>query len=167
MTTFMDGNAIVYCEGAFNTPNGKTAHGLVRRTWRYGVSAIVDSRYAGKDAGEVLDGKANAIPIFGNIAEAMKSASTSGISPSYLVVGLAPDGGRLDPRARQTVMDGIRMGLNVDCGLHDFLSDDQEIASLAREEGVHLRDVRKTPSRKDLHSFTGRIEEVDSFKNAA
>jgi len=24
--------AIVYCEGAFNTPNGKTAHGLVRFT---------------------------------------------------------------------------------------------------------------------------------------
>ena len=25
-----DGRAIVYCEGAFRTPNGKTAHGLVR-----------------------------------------------------------------------------------------------------------------------------------------
>ena len=31
----IDGRALVYCEGAFNTPNGKTAHGLVRFTERY------------------------------------------------------------------------------------------------------------------------------------
>ena len=29
--TSPEGRAIVYCEGAFNTTNGKTAHGLVRR----------------------------------------------------------------------------------------------------------------------------------------
>jgi uncharacterized NAD-dependent epimerase/dehydratase family protein len=52
-----DGNAIVYCEGAFNTPNGKTAHGLVRFCRRYRIVAVVDSRYAGRDAGDVLDGK--------------------------------------------------------------------------------------------------------------
>lgn len=42
----MDGTAIVYCEGAFNTTNGKTAHGLVRFTERYKVIAVIDSRYA-------------------------------------------------------------------------------------------------------------------------
>ena len=45
----MDGNAIVYCEGAFDTPNGKTAHGLVRRTRRYRVLSIIDSRLAGRE----------------------------------------------------------------------------------------------------------------------
>ncbi|MGD9332924.1 MAG: hypothetical protein PVJ53_16540, partial [Desulfobacterales bacterium] len=58
-----DGNAIVYCEGAFNTTNGKTAHGLVRFTDRYRVLAVIDARWAGRDAGEVLDGRANGIPI--------------------------------------------------------------------------------------------------------
>ena len=48
-----EGNAIVYCEGAYNTTNGKTAHGLVRFTQRYNVIAVIDRRYAGKDAGMV------------------------------------------------------------------------------------------------------------------
>ena len=42
-----DGNAIVYCEGAFGTPNGKTAHGLVRRSGRYRILSVVDSRHGG------------------------------------------------------------------------------------------------------------------------
>ena len=48
--------AIVYCAGAFNTPSGKTAHGLVRFTERYQVLAVIDPIYAGKDARGVLDG---------------------------------------------------------------------------------------------------------------
>lgn len=56
MVEFPEGNAIVYCEGAFATTNGKTAHGLVRRTKRYRVLSVIDSRHRGKDAGEVLDG---------------------------------------------------------------------------------------------------------------
>ena len=54
---FPEGNAIVYCEGAFGTTNGKTAHGLIRRSRRYKVLAVVDSLQAEKDAGEVLDGR--------------------------------------------------------------------------------------------------------------
>ena len=62
MKKFPEGNAIVYCEGAFNTPNGKTAHGLVRFTKRYNVVCVIDSKYAGQDSGLVLDGKENNIP---------------------------------------------------------------------------------------------------------
>ena len=64
MKSAPDGNAIVYCEGMFNTLNGKTAHGLVRFTKRYRVLSVIDSRYAGRDAGDVLDGKGKKIPIF-------------------------------------------------------------------------------------------------------
>ncbi|MCF8083485.1 MAG: DUF1611 domain-containing protein, partial [Deltaproteobacteria bacterium] len=61
----LDGNAIVYCEGAFNTPNGKTAHGLVRFTRRYRILGVVDSSCAGQDAGEILDGTPRGIPVHG------------------------------------------------------------------------------------------------------
>ena len=71
MKKSIDGKALVYCEGAFNTPNGKTAHGLVRFTERYEIVGILDSSYSGKDAGEVLDGKPSNIPVFGNISEAV------------------------------------------------------------------------------------------------
>jgi len=62
MNNFPEGNAVVYCEGSFNTTNGKTAHGLVRRTARYDVLSVIDSRYHGQDAGEILDGKTKNIP---------------------------------------------------------------------------------------------------------
>ncbi len=35
-------NAVMYCDSAFGTTNGKTAHGLVHQTQRYHVSAVVD-----------------------------------------------------------------------------------------------------------------------------
>jgi uncharacterized NAD-dependent epimerase/dehydratase family protein len=58
------------------------------------------------------------------------------------------------------------LGLNVDSGLHDFLNERLEIASLAKERGVKLRDIRRTPPREALNAFTGRIEEVGSFRVA-
>jgi len=166
VTRERDGNAIVYCEGAFNTPNGKTAHGLVRFTERYRVLSVVDSRHAGRDAGEVLDGRPAGIPVTASVDEALAAAEAAGARATHLVIGLAPDGGRLPPAARKDVMRAVERGLNVDCGLHDFLSDDPEIAPAARRRGVTLRDVRKPPERSALHFFTGKIEEVAAFRVA-
>jgi uncharacterized NAD-dependent epimerase/dehydratase family protein len=166
MTAFPEGNAIVYCEGAFNTANGKTAHGLVRRTRRYNVLSVVDSRYAGSDAGEVLDGKPKGIPVCANVQEAEDSTRRSAPPATHLVVGLAPDGGRLSAEARSDVIEAIQLGLNVDSGLHDYLSEDSDITALAAKKGIRIRDVRKAPAVKDLHFFTGKIEEVTSLKVA-
>jgi uncharacterized NAD-dependent epimerase/dehydratase family protein len=166
MNSVLDGNAIVYCEGAYNTTNGKTAHGLVRFTKRYKVIAVIDSRYAGRDAGEVLDNKINSIPIFGSIEDAMDHARNNAASVAYFVIGLAPDGGRLNSIAREDVKKAIGFGLNVDCGLHDFLSEDPEIAQLAMHKRVTLRDLRKPPPRNQLHFFSGKIEEVNCLKVA-
>jgi uncharacterized NAD-dependent epimerase/dehydratase family protein len=161
-----DGNAIVYCEGAFGTPNGKTAHGLVRFTRRYEVLSVIDSKYAGKDSGEILDGKSNGIPVFAGIEEAVRAAGDGERAATHLVVGLAPDGGRLAPAARKDVIRALELGLNVDCGLHDFLSEDAEMAAAAEKNGVRIRDVRKPPPREKLHFFSGKIEEVRCLKAA-
>ncbi len=159
----LDGNAIVYCEGAFATPNGKTAHGLVRRTARYRVLAVIDSRYAGRDAREVLDGMRTGIPVVASVGDAIATARAAGAAATHFVIGLAPDGGRLPAAARADVLLAVRAGLHVDSGLHDFLSDDAEIAALARQSGVRIRDVRKTPPRNELHFFSGKIEQVTSL----
>lgn len=166
MNVFPDGAAIIYCEGAFDTPNGKTAHGLVRRTNRYQILSVIDSRYAGKDAGAILDKKPNAMPILSDLDSAVTDAFRRGKPATHFVIGLAPDGGRLALQAREAVMQAIQRGLNIDSGLHDFLSDDPEIATLAHRYQVRLRDVRKTPSRKQLHFFSGKIEQVQAFKIA-
>jgi uncharacterized NAD-dependent epimerase/dehydratase family protein len=162
----LDGNAIVYCEGAFAGTNGKTAHGLVRRTRRYRVLSVVDSTLAGKDAGEVLDGKPAGIPIYASIADAAAAAATAGAPAAYLVVGLAPDGGRLAPRNREDVAAALELGLNVDCGLHDFLTEDPRMTALAAARGATIRDVRKPAPRSELHFFSGKIEEVTALKIA-
>ena len=166
MKNGFDGNAIVYCEGAFGTPNGKTAHGLVRRTERYGVLAVVDGKHAGEDAGMVLDGKKNQIPIYKSVKDAALAFKETSYPATHLVVGLAPDGGRLPSGAREDVLTALELGLHVDSGLHDFLSEDREMQSLAEKMGVRIRDVRKPPDRKRLHFFSGKIEEVSCLKVA-
>ena len=153
----MDGTALVYCEGMFATLQGKTAHGLVRFTDRYRVAGVVDSTLEGRDAGEVVDGTPNGVPIFGGVDEAI--ASVEG-AVDHLVIGLAPFGGRLSPRQRADVRRALELSLNVDSGLHEFLSDDPALAALAAERGVRIRDVRKPPARDEQHFFTGKIQEV-------
>ena len=162
----MDGKAIVYCQGAYNTPNGKTAHGLVRFTRRYQVLTVVDSYHAGRDAGDILDGTVRNIPVHATIDESMKWCAANGHIPEYLVVGIAPDGGRITPAIRQDLMSALELGLNIDSGLHDFLTQDHEMIRKAVLRGRKLRDVRKPPKMEDLHFFTGKIVKVDCLKIA-
>lgn len=166
MNHFPEGNAIVYCEEAFNTTNGKTAHGLVRYTERYHVLSVIDSVYRGLDAGRVLDNKPAGIPIFSSLEIALEDAVARGKPATHLVIGLAPDGGRLSRAARDDIREAINFGLNVDCGLHDFLSEDSELMELALKKGVVIRDVRKPLPRDKYHFFCGKIEQVDSLKIA-
>ena len=166
MNNHFDGNAIVYCEGAFGTPNGKTAHGLVRRTKRYRVLAVLDSRHAGMDAGALLEERKNHIPIMNSVSEAVQVFRNTSHPATHLVIGLAPDGGRLPATARKDVLTALELGLHVDSGLHDFLSEDPQIQALAEKMGVRIRDVRKVPERRHLHFFSGKIEEVSCLKVA-
>jgi uncharacterized NAD-dependent epimerase/dehydratase family protein len=157
----MDGAAIVWCAGAFGTPEGKTAHGLVRFTERYRVLRVIDPVHAGRDAGNVLDGRPCGIPVVATPAEAIALGGAT-----HFVIGLAPDGGRLPAAGRAAALEALRAGLNVDSGLHDFLSDDAELAAVARARGAGIRDVRKTPDRALLHGFTGQISRVEALKVA-
>ncbi|MGE0104227.1 MAG: DUF1611 domain-containing protein [Blastocatellales bacterium] len=159
----MDGDALVYCEGAFGTPVGKTANGLVRYSARYRVRGVIDSRLAGRDSGEILDGRPNEIPIYADLDQAVSRTNLN--SPSF-VIGLAPDGGRLPDSARAAVKRAIELGMNIVSGLHQFLSEDSEFAPLAETRGVKITDVRRPPERSQLHFFSGKIEEVRATRIA-
>jgi uncharacterized NAD-dependent epimerase/dehydratase family protein len=161
-----EGNAIVYCEGAYNTPNGKTAHGLVRFTRRYRVLSVIDSRYEGQDAGMILDGKKNGVPVVGSMKSAVDAARRGQLKATHLVVGLAPDGGRLSDTVRKDIATALEMGLNVDSGLHDFLSEDLDLMKIVSLNGVKIRDIRRSPDVKNLHFFSGQIEQVKALKIA-
>jgi uncharacterized NAD-dependent epimerase/dehydratase family protein len=76
------------------------------------------------------------------------------------VVGVATQGGRFPPAWRELLKSCITGGLDVESGLHEFISEDPELSELARRHGVELRDLRKPPP--GLNVPTGANLEVDA-----
>ncbi|WP_208617692.1 DUF1611 domain-containing protein [Microbacterium oxydans] len=149
--------AIVYCEGQFGEQDGKTANGLVRHSEKYEILSVIDSTHAGADAGMLLDGTANGIPILGGLATAIAHA---GHVPDYLICGVAPADGLLSADQRTVLLDGIARGMHIINGLHEFLTDDAEFVAAALLAGVTITDIRRPKDKKDLHLFSGRIFDV-------
>jgi uncharacterized NAD-dependent epimerase/dehydratase family protein len=147
----------VYCEGQFGKQDGKTANGLVRHSEKYDVLSVIDSRHAGGDAGAILDGVPNGVPVLASLAEAVAHA---GRVPDHLICGLAPADGLLSEAPRVVLLDGIARGMHVVNGLHDFLNDDPEFVAAALLHGVTITDVRRPKDKKDLKLFSGRIFDV-------
>ena len=150
-------SAVVYCEANFGAPDGKTANGLVRHSESYSIRAVIDSEQAGLDTGEVLDGIPSGIPLCTDLAAAI--AHLSGV-PDCFIFGVAPASGMLSLPERKLVLEAIGLGMDVVCGLHEFLSEDPEFVAASIAMGVSLMDVRKPAAKKDLRMFSGRIAEV-------
>ncbi|MBA2568800.1 MAG: DUF1611 domain-containing protein [Actinobacteria bacterium] len=109
---------------------GKTMRGVVAYS-PHPTVAIVDSARAGETYEQ--------IPIVGSVEEGLAQG------PDTALVGVATQGGRFPPAWRALLKESIAAGLDVENGLHEFLSDDREISELAIEHGVELRDLRKPP----------------------
>ena len=122
---------LVLAEGRSGDPHfGKTARGVIR--------------YAPQDVVCVLDSQSDAtehegFPLVRTVADAMQ------YDPTTALVGVATQGGRFPPAWRALLEECIRAGLDVENGLHEFLTADEELSALAREHGVELRDLRKAP----------------------
>lgn len=150
----MKHSAIVLANGRFLTPNGKTAHGLIRGSDRFEVLAVVEPALVGQDAGEALDGVRRNIPIVGSIDDAL---ALIGQIPKFCVVGIATHGGRLNDELRALVLEAVQKGMSVANGLHDAVSDVPEIAAAAVEKQVELIDLRKPKPKNELHFWEGEI----------
>ena len=137
---------LILGEGFSHDPHyGKTMRGIVH----YGpdpVVAILDSARVGAEH--------EGIPIVGTVDEALV------YEPTVAVVGVATQGGRFPPAWRELLKASIAAGLDVESGLHEFLSDDPELMALARKCGVTLRDLRKPP--EGLNVPTGANLRVDA-----
>ncbi|MDF2189763.1 DUF1611 domain-containing protein [Paraflavitalea sp. CAU 1676] len=153
----MNNNAVVITNGLLAEPSAKTAHGLIRGSDRFRILGVIDPVHAGKDAGEVVDGRVRQIPIWSSLEEAVGKSKEP---IHYSIVGIAPKGGKLPPELRQVVESSLVNRISVINGLHDFLTDIPEIVSLAGIHGASITDIRKPRSRSELHFWTGRIFEV-------
>jgi uncharacterized NAD-dependent epimerase/dehydratase family protein len=135
---------LILAEGQFGEPGSKTAMGVIR----YGpdrVVAVLDSTRAGRDVSEWL-GEAHAAPVVATLAEALP------FEPTALLIGTAPQGGKIPPSWRAVIADAIVHGLDIVSGLHEFVSDDPEFGSLAATHGVELVDHRRPPERHEVAS---------------
>ena len=122
---------LILAEGRSGDPHyGKTARGVIRYAPDPAV-AVVDSTRPG----ESLDG----VPVVATVQEALH------LEPTTALVGVATQGGRFPPAWRELLKQCIEAGLDVENGLHEFLGDDPELAKLARQHNVELRDLRRPP----------------------
>ncbi len=149
--------ATVYCEANFGAIDGKTANGLVRHSERYEITSVIDSRLAGQDAGMVLDGTPNGIPICADLDEALELA---GGALELFIVGVAPTSGLLSATERDVLLDAMSHGLDIINGLHEFLNDDPEFVAAAVINSVVISDIRRPRAKTDLRMFSGRILDV-------
>jgi uncharacterized NAD-dependent epimerase/dehydratase family protein len=131
---------LILAEGFSADPHyGKTARGVLRPR-RDDVDAILDST---REPGATEEG----VPVVASVAEAME------YEPTTALVGVATQGGRFPPEWMRILRECVEHGLSIENGLHIFLADDPELAQLARERGVELRDLRRPPA--DLSTATG------------
>jgi uncharacterized NAD-dependent epimerase/dehydratase family protein len=137
---------LILAEGKSADPHyGKTARGVLRYS-EQPVVAILDSTRAG----ETHEG----LPVVASVNDALC------FNPTTALVGVATQGGRFPPAWRELLRACIAQGLDVENGLHEFLSDDPELSELAARHRVELRDLRKPPP--DLNVPTGENLEVDA-----
>jgi uncharacterized NAD-dependent epimerase/dehydratase family protein len=136
----------VLAEGRFDDRHAKTAHGLIR----YGranaeVVAVIDSTLAGQQVLDVMPDLRRDAPIVGTLREALE------YSPTSILVGLAPAGGRL-PEAWMTFLrEAAGAGLEIVSGLHQRLAPEFP--------GAKVWDVREPP--KDVPLFSGEGFDVE------
>ena len=156
-------NAIIITAGYLDTNSGKTAHGLIRGTERFSIVGVIDSKSAGKDAGEVLDGKKRNIPVYASIADFAQNRKQKAF---YCIVGVATKGGVIPESLRAMLKEALDNGYGLVNGLHEYISDIPELAQLAAQKGLEIIDVRKPKKFKDLHFWSGKIKTVTCPKVA-
>ncbi len=126
---------LLLTEGQLGTFSAKTAVSLLRYR-RHDVVGIVDSVAAGRPVEKFLTG-INNVPIFANVIEADQ------YQPDALLIGVAPVGGALPAPMRAQVIQALKRGMAIISGLHTPLSQDPELADLARHSGARIYEVRQ------------------------
>ncbi len=152
----MEGTALVLTNNQLGKSPAKTTHGLIRGTSRYRIVGVIDQHSAGRDAGEVLDGKPRNIPVFASLDQAVRETS----KPDYCLIGVATKGGKLPPEMQTIVAEALKRGISVVNGLHEAIGEKPELAALAARSGARILDIRKPKPKDQLHFWTGSIRRV-------
>lgn len=151
--------AVVFTNGLLDQDFAKTCHGLLRGSARFRPIAVLDSRFAGRDAGEVMDGRRRGVPVVTDLAAFL---SGGGELPGFFIVGVAFSGGRLPDPCRVEIIGALERGMTVVCGLHQLLGEDEEFVAAAQRGGGQLVDIRRPRETAKLQFWTGEIHKIRS-----
>lgn len=129
----------IYAPGEFGKSHSKTAVGVIRYG-RNPVAAVIDAELAGQSVRKAVGLNCDA-PIVASVKDSLEH------KPTALLLGTAWTGGELPRAWRADILQALESGMDVVNGLHDFLENDEEIASTARRLNRRLFDVRKPPEK--------------------
>ena len=159
----MDGTAIVLTSGTLFSHRAKTTHGLIRGTSRYKILGVIAKEQAGQDAGQALDGVHRNIPVYASVADFVRQNSQKA---DFCLIGVASKGGILPAELKPSVREAIQAGMSMVNGLHEFLSDMEDMRTLAEENNVKLIDIRKPRPKHLLKFWSEKIKEVPCMRLA-
>jgi uncharacterized NAD-dependent epimerase/dehydratase family protein len=144
---------LIVADGDFGPMTSKTANSVIRYLADRTVG-VLDRQHAGGTVQDVL-GFGGALPIVASMAEGLK------LGPTAILVGIAPQGGRLPEEWRSWLAEALDNGCDLWSGLHTFLGDDPLLAAKAAARGRKILDLRKPPA--DLPIASGLAKEVDAL----
>jgi uncharacterized NAD-dependent epimerase/dehydratase family protein len=144
---------LILADGDFGPMTSKTANSIIRFLPDR-VVGVLDRQQAGRTALDVL-GFGGAIPVVGSMAEGLRRG------PTAILVGIAPQGGRMPPEWHAWLLEAVDAGCEIWNGLHVFVGDDAELASRARARGVRILDLRKPPANLPIAS--GLAKELEPY----
>ena len=125
---------VILAHESFDYILSKTGNMLIRYKSDE-VCAVIDINHYGETAEDVL-GWGGDIPCVSNFDQAKQ------YSPTHLVIGNAPQGGRLDNRSLEEIEKAIDQGCNIISGMHSFLKNDSYLVDKAKKNNVSLIDLR-------------------------
>jgi len=149
-TAFVDvGNyrKIVLLTSGYSTPFlAKTAISLLRYR-REDIVAVLEAETDARTAGELF-GVGGDTPVARRLGEVPDADA--------VFIGIAPPGGNLPDSWRPLLHNAIARGMDLVSGLHDFLSDDLDLAAAAQGHGRRLVDVRRNRFKRTAKCYPFR-----------
>ena len=142
-------------QGGHDIYRNKTAMGMLRFR-PDDVVCVVDANHAGEDL-QALTGAGAGIPIVATVQEAVA------LGIDWVVIGIATPGGLLPDELRLQVYDAIKQRVGVISGLHESVTGDPNVVSLAARYAVELVNLRKLPN-EDFPIGTAQARHTSAFR---
>jgi uncharacterized NAD-dependent epimerase/dehydratase family protein len=159
-TQHLQGSACIITGGLLDTQHAKTAHGLLRESKRFDIRAVIDANFAGRNAADFVPGVTGSTPIFASVEQMLKNQP----KPSFAIIGMATKGGVLPQSLYPVIREVLAAGIDLVNGLHQPLSEVEELLALAQRSGAVIYDIRKPKPFSELHFWSGKILDVEALK---